>query len=240
MPQNILWMRTDSQCDRKTVIVGNYRYCYKTIMRHLCESKHIHNHDSSILSSIIQLFHNPSLLCRNHLDTMYIRCLANLHVSFIDKQGMTVFIQIWYLHLTHFVSCNQDKNKHKCLYSTMSNHQDCSNCFTLYSLADLFNWTQSWLLWEASRHAAINAQRLFIQISTNILYIIRYSFTHLGELELCGVNKFAQGFYRIWTQVLLVESRKLYPWASALLHQQQWLTLYSGTKPSVMLSLSLI
>ena len=36
------------------------------------------------------------------------------------------------------------------------------------SLVDLFNQTPSQLLWEASSHAAINARRLLIQISTTV------------------------------------------------------------------------
>ena len=39
-----------------------------------------------------------------------------------------------------------------------------SNCIVglLSSLADLFNWTPSQLMWEASSHILINARRLFI------------------------------------------------------------------------------
>ena len=37
-------------------------------------------------------------------------------------------------------------------YSVVSNPQDCSKRFTIYSLADLFNRTQSRLLWEAFSH----------------------------------------------------------------------------------------
>ena len=38
--------------------------------------------------------------------------------------------------------------------------------FTFYSLADLFNWRPSQLLWETYSHAAINAPRWLIEIST--------------------------------------------------------------------------
>ena len=51
------------------------------------------------------------------------------------------------------------------------------------------------------------------------LSIVRYSFKQLSELEQCRVKKLAQGFNaaaRIWTRVLVVESPKLYPWATAL------------------------
>ena len=51
------------------------------------------------------------------------------------------------------------------------------------------------------------------------LSIARYSFIQLSELEQCRVKKLAQGFNtaaRIRTRVLVVESPKLYPWATAL------------------------
>ena len=70
----------------------------------------------------------------------------------------------------------------KFLYSAVSNPPDCSKQFTLYSLADLFNQTPSQLLWEASSHAAINAQTLFIH-KYPPMSITRYSFTQLSELE---------------------------------------------------------
>ena len=58
--------------------------------------------------------------------------------------------------------------------------------FTFTSLADLFYQTTSQLLWEASSHTAINAQRLHIQIAT--ISTARYSFTQLSELEQCRVK----------------------------------------------------
>ena len=51
------------------------------------------------------------------------------------------------------------------------------------------------------------------------LSIGSYSFIQLSKLEQCGVKKLAQGFNtaaRIRTRVLVVESPKLYPWATAL------------------------
>ena len=49
-------------------------------------------------------------------------------------------------------------------------------------LADLFNWTSSQLLWEASSHAAITARRLLIH-KYPPLSIARYSLIQLGKLE---------------------------------------------------------
>ena len=51
------------------------------------------------------------------------------------------------------------------------------------------------------------------------LSITRFSFIQLSELEQCRVKKLAQGFNpaaRIRTRVHVVESTKLYPWATAL------------------------
>ena len=52
--------------------------------------------------------------------------------------------------------------------------------FTLYSLTDLFNRTTSWLLGEAVSDVAIKALTLS---EYPLLYIARYSFTHVSELE---------------------------------------------------------
>ena len=41
-------------------------------------------------------------------------------------------------------------------YSTVSSSCICSKCFILYFLADLFNQTQSQILWETFSHAKIN------------------------------------------------------------------------------------
>ena len=109
--------------------------------------------------------------------------------------------------------------KGKFLYSAVSKPQDCSKCFTLYSLADLFYQKPSRLLWEAFSHAAINSQRLLVHIYSP-LSIARYSFMQLSKLEQCWLKKFAQGFtrqHRIRIWVLVVESPMLYPWATALL-----------------------
>ena len=56
----------------------------------------------------------------------------------------------------------------KVLYSIVFSPQDCSKHFTRYFPADLFNQTPSQPLLEASSHAAINALRLLIQISTTV------------------------------------------------------------------------
>ena len=92
------------------------------------------------------------------------------------------------------------------LNSAVSNPNNCSKHFTFYSLADLFNRTWSWLLWEASSHTAINTWRLFIYKHPP-LFISRYSFILLSELEQCRVTKLAQGLTwqrMIRTRVLLV------------------------------------
>ena len=101
-------------------------------------------------------------------------------------------------------------------HCTVSNPEDCSKLFILYSLANLFNWTQSWLLWENSATTAINSWRLLAHI-----YSPLYSFIQLSELEQCRVKQFAQGFtqqHRIRIWVVLVEILLLYLWATA----QSW------------------
>ena len=110
-------------------------------------------------------------------------------------------------HYLYFSFCLFSKGEF--LYSTISNPQDCSKHFTLYSLATLFNRTSSQLLWEASSYAAINAQRLSVH-KYPPMFLARYSFVQLSELEQC--KKLAQGLtqqHRIRTRVLLVESPKL-------------------------------
>ena len=84
-------------------------------------------------------------------------------------------------------------SKGKFLYSAVSGHQDGSEHFTLYSLADKFNQTPSQLLCEAFKHAAINAQRLLIH-KYPPLSTARYSFIELSEVEQCMEKKCAQGF----------------------------------------------
>ena len=64
--------------------------------------------------------------------------------------------------------------------------------FTVYSRTDLFNRTPSRLLWEASSHVTINAQRYsYINIT---LSIARYSFIQLRKLEQCTVLHRSRGF----------------------------------------------
>ena len=86
------------------------------------------------------------------------------------------------------------------------------------SLTDLFTQTPSRLLWEASSHM-LQLMREGCSYTYPPLSIVRYSFIQLSELEQCRVKKLAQGFNaaaRIRTRVLVVESPKLYPWATAL------------------------
>ena len=81
------------------------------------------------------------------------------------------------------------------------------------SLTDLFTQTPSRLLWEASSHM-LQLMREGCSYTYPPLSIARYSFIQLSDLEQCRVKKLAQGFNtaaRIRTQVLVVESPKLYP-----------------------------
>ena len=86
------------------------------------------------------------------------------------------------------------------------------------SLTDLFTQTPSQLLWEASSHM-LQLMREGCSYTYPPLSIVRYSFIQLSELEHCRVKKLAQGFNtaaRIRTQVLVVESPKLYPLVTVL------------------------
>ena len=81
------------------------------------------------------------------------------------------------------------------------------------SLTDLFTQTPSRLLWEASSNM-LQLMREGCSYTYPPLSIARYSFNQLSKLEQCRVKKLAQGFNaaaRIRTQVLVVESPKLYP-----------------------------
>ena len=85
------------------------------------------------------------------------------------------------------------KGKGEFLYSAVSNPQDYSKRFTLYSLADLFNQTPSRLLWEASSY-------MLQLMCKDCLYtypplsVAMYSFIQLRELKQCRVKKLAQSF----------------------------------------------
>ena len=61
------------------------------------------------------------------------------------------------------------------------------------SLADLFTWTPSQLLWEASSHT-LQLMHEGCSYTYPSLSIARYSFIQLSELEQCRVKKLAQGF----------------------------------------------
>ena len=104
------------------------------------------------------------------------------------------------------ISKGKGKCKCKFLHNAVSSPQDCSKCFTLYSLADLFNQIPSQIWWEMPSHAAINARMLLVEIS-----IAMYSFIQLSEQ--CRVKYIAQGLIpqrRIRTRDLLIESPVLY------------------------------
>ena len=115
---------------------------------------------------------------------------------------------VFTLHISNHVQ--------RLVYNAVSNPQDCSKHFTFHSLADLFNWTPSQVLWEAFSHAAINLQRLLMYIYPP-LSIAKYSFIQLSGLEQCRVKKLAQGFtrqHKIKTWVLLAENPMFYRWAT--------------------------
>ena len=81
------------------------------------------------------------------------------------------------------------------------------------SPTDLFTQTPSQLLWEASSHM-LQLMREGCAYTYPPLSIARYSFIQPSELEQCRVNKLPKVFtlkHRIRTQVLVVESPKLYP-----------------------------
>ena len=86
------------------------------------------------------------------------------------------------------------------------------------SLTDLFTQIPSRLLWEASSHM-LQLMRGGCSYTYPPLSIARYSFIQLSELEQCRVKKLTQCFNtaaRIRTRVILVESPKLYLWATAV------------------------
>ena len=60
-----------------------------------------------------------------------------------------------------------------------------------FTVADLLIPSPTRLLLEAFNHAAINAQKIFVHTSTS-LFIARYSFIQLSELERRGVIEIAQ------------------------------------------------
>ena len=106
--------------------------------------------------------------------------------------------------------------KGKFLYSALSNPQDCSNCYTLY-FPD--RPVQSYIitasLGSIQTYVAINARRLLVHISTTVHPIMQ-----LSELELCrmkwNLSSVLTPQHRIRNRVLLVESLRHYPWATAL------------------------
>ena len=97
------------------------------------------------------------------------------------------------------------------------------------SLTDLFTQTPSRLLWEASSRM-LQLMREGCSYTYPPLSIARYSFIQLSELEQCRVKKLAQGFNtapRIRTRVIVVESPKLYHWATALYNYYTLLSVYT-------------
>ena len=133
-----------------------------------------------------------------------------LLLFFTNKYYMSYFYQRCYSLFTQITSWhNIVLKKRKFLCSAVSNPQDCSKWFTLFSLVNLFNRTPSWFFLAASSHAAIMREEFVHKYPP--LSIAMYSFILLSELEQCQVKKLAQGLtqqYRIRTQVLLVERPK--------------------------------
>ena len=68
-------------------------------------------------------------------------------------------------------------------------------------------------MWEASSHAAINAQRLFVQ-KCPPLSVASYSFTQPSEVEQCGMRKPAQGLIQPYTVRLVKSSHYATPISS--------------------------
>ena len=69
-----------------------------------------------------------------------------------------------YLFIKQNTNHHYSKGKGKFTYRAVFNPQDCSKCFTLYSLADLVTQqTPPQLLWEAFSHVTINSQKLLIK-----------------------------------------------------------------------------
>ena len=107
-------------------------------------------------------------------------------------------------------------------YNAVFSPQDRSKRFThQFSGRPVQPDTISTSLGSIQLYAAISTRRLLV----HLLSIARYSFIQLNELEQCRVKNLLTVLtpqHRIWTRVLLVESPKLYPWAT-LLHEE---TLY--------------
>ena len=83
------------------------------------------------------------------------------------------------------------KVKASSYYSAVPSPQDRSKRFILYFPdRPVHSDTISASLGSSQQYATINARRLLV----NILFIARYSFIQLSELEQCRVKNLAQGF----------------------------------------------
>ena len=111
------------------------------------------------------------------------------HVIFVTHHNtLTSHTTFVTCHISHPSHCR----KGQFLYSAVSSPQDGSKRFTLYSLTDLFTQTIFRLFREASSHTL----QLMCEGCSYIyppLFIVRYSFIQLSELEQCRVKKLAQG-----------------------------------------------
>ena len=95
--------------------------------------------------------------------------IFSLMIHDVIPVGSTVFSD-WYREAAYVYFqannksyiCKGKVSKCNLLYSTVRKPHDCSKRSTLYYLADMFNRTTSQLFWEASSHATINSQKLFV------------------------------------------------------------------------------
>ena len=88
-------------------------------------------------------------------------------------------------------------------------------------MTDLVNQTPSQLLWEASSHM-LQLMHEGCSYTYPPLYVAMYFFIQLSELKQCRVEnspKVLTPQHRIQTWVLLVQSPKLYSWATVLYHK---------------------
>ena len=82
-------------------------------------------------------------------------------------------------------------------YIPVSNPQDSSKCLTLYSLADLFNRTPSWLLWEPSVWPSPHTHILyhFYCINASII-VIKWKLSDVIINEIINENKLQLLWYK--------------------------------------------
>ena len=77
-----------------------------------------------------------------------LRCYISQLLKYHNRHGLIILQSPQKLVKMTIIPLRKGK-KPTFLYSAVSNPQDDSKCFTLYSLTNLFNQTSSQLLWEA-------------------------------------------------------------------------------------------